>query len=645
MGQEFLSLFHLETKRLLWLIGITFAVILTFQYLEFPYRTVLLSDGTRPTPGSSKFEALDTALSNSELVNNAKLFNQANSTGDQSFQIANKTWISRENDTIPRTGFALEPESTPKKSLGFDESDQSSAVAGSIKRSDSVPKTQDAGDLIPSSFNNNIGLSFSRNHEENNISSRTEQKSGTSYASSANMSTTIISTVLSNDSTISLFQKGNIPNSIMEESIAPSQNDAKVSVPTENKDSHTPIPEVTTVSEMNKLLHQSHASYRSMRPRWFSAVDQELLLARSEIENAPIVKNDRNLYAPIYHNFSMFKRSYELMEETLKVYVYKEGARPILHSPFLTGIYASEGWFMKQMEANKRFVTRDPKKAHLFYLPFSSRMLEEALYVQGSHSHKNLIQYLHNYVDMIAGKYTFWNRTGGADHFLVGCHDWAPGETKVDMANCIRALCNADVQEGFVFGKDASLPETYVRNAQILTRDIGGNSASKRTTLAFFAGSMHGYVRPILLQHWENKDPDMKIFGKLAKSKGNRNYIQYMKSSKYCICAKGYEVNSPRVVEAIFYECVPVIISDNFVPPFFEVLNWESFAVIVLEKDIPNLKNILLSIPEKTYLRKLMRIKKVQQHFLWHMNPAKYDIFHMILHSVWYNRVFSAPNR
>lgn len=219
----------------------------------------------------------------------------------------------------------------------------------------------------------------------------------------------------------------------------------------------------------------------------------------------------------------------------------------------------------------------------------------------------------------------------------------APGETKVEMANCIRALCNADVKEGFVFGKDASLPETYVRNAQIPTKDLGGNSASKRTILAFFAGSMHGYVRPILLQHWENKDPDMKIFGKLPKSKGNRNYIQYMKSSKYCICAKGYEVNSPRVVEAIFYECVPVIISDNFVPPFFEVLNWESFAVIVLEKDIPNLKNILLSIPEEEYLRLQMRIRKVQHHFLWHRNPVRYDIFHMILHSIWYNRIFSAP--
>lgn len=222
----------------------------------------------------------------------------------------------------------------------------------------------------------------------------------------------------------------------------------------------------------------------------------------------------------------------------------------------------------------------------------------------------------------------------------------APAETRQIMARCIRALCNSDVKEGFVFGKDVSLPETYVRSPQKPLRDVGGKPASKRSILAFFAGNMHGYLRTILLQHWgNNKDPAMRIYGPMPRVKGKMDYIQHMKSSKYCICAKGYEVNSPRVVEAILYECVPVIISDNFVPPFFEVLNWESFAVFVLEKDIPNLKKILLSIPKRRYREMQMRVKKVQQHFLWHPKPKKYDIFHMILHAVWFNRVFQINPR
>lgn len=117
-------------------------------------------------------------------------------------------------------------------------------------------------------------------------------------------------------------------------------------------------------------------------------------------------------------------RSYELMERILKIYVYKEGAKPIFHQPILKGLYASEGWFMKLMERNKKYVVKDPRKAHLFYMPFSSRMLEYTLYVRNSHDRTNLRQYLKDYSEKIAAKYRFWNRTGGADHFLVACHDW-----------------------------------------------------------------------------------------------------------------------------------------------------------------------------------------------------------------------------
>lgn len=131
------------------------------------------------------------------------------------------------------------------------------------------------------------------------------------------------------------------------------------------------------------------------------------------------------LISVCYIQYFLLKcRSYELMEQTLKVYIYKEGGRPIFHTPILKGIYASEGWFMKLLKSSKQFVTRNPQKAHLFYLPFSSRMLEETLYVPDSHNRKNLIKCLNDYLDVISRRYPFWNRTSGSDHFLVACHDW-----------------------------------------------------------------------------------------------------------------------------------------------------------------------------------------------------------------------------
>ncbi|CAL2274295.1 unnamed protein product [Prunus armeniaca] len=53
---------------------------------------------------------------------------------------------------------------------------------------------------------------------------------------------------------------------------------------------------------------------------------------------------------------------------------------------------------------------------------------------------------------------------------------------------------------------------------------------------------MHGYLRPILIEHWKDKDPDMKIFGPMPPGVAIKmNYIQHMKRSKYCICPKSYE--------------------------------------------------------------------------------------------------------
>ncbi|KAL0702006.1 hypothetical protein Bca4012_058128 [Brassica carinata] len=187
-----------------------------------------------------------------------------------------------------------------------------------------------------------------------------------------------------------------------------------------------------------------------------------------------------------------------------------------------------------------------------------------------------LIYHLKEYVDLIAAKYKFWNRTGGADHFLVACHDWGNKLTKKHMSNSVRALCNSNVAQGFRIGIDTALPVTYIRSAESPIEYRGGKPPSERKILAFFSGSMHGYLRPILVQLWENKEPDMKIFGPMPRDLKARNILH--------MC-KGYEVHTPRVVEAIIIECVPLSLSTTTFLPF-RGSNWEEFAVFMREKDI-----------------------------------------------------------
>ncbi|KAG6414567.1 hypothetical protein SASPL_121939 [Salvia splendens] len=623
MGSDFSRKWHLESSRVVWIVTLVLASVLVVQFFDIPSKGRVLSLfplGSSHFNSSGPYGGVGYGQQ-SNLMNHSlpmKHESGKGSVSEENAELGDMPDIKRtdEEDSMVRTAsFVPEKASTSSEISPSAPADVSPSVSVTASVAPAPYEAIDEKFSVPISNSSAVLVS--------GVDARIAPSPAASDVSAPSKSASPRESDIGVETGASRNESNVQPPSV--NSPPPPVEQPKIS---EN-------PSVATISDMNEMLLRSRASSFSETPLWSSAADQELLDARFQIEHAPIISHHPTLYSPIYRNLTTFVKSYEIMEQKLKVYVYKDGERPVFHNPRLRGIYASEGWFMKHMEASSQFVTSNPDEAHLFYLPFSSQLLVDYVYVKDSHSFDDIIAFLKNYVDTIKARHPFWNRTDGADHFLTGCHDWATYETKHHMSKCIRALCNSDIKEGFQFGKDVALPETNVQSPQNPMRVTGGNPASKRTTLAFFAGNMHGDVRSILVKHWENKDPEMQISGPIRKG-----YMWYMQNSKYCVCAKGYEVNSPRVVEAILYGCIPVIVSDNFVPPFFNILNWEAFAVFVLERDIPNLKNILVSITETRYAVMQHRVRQVRKHFIWHNAPKRYDIFHMILHSVWYNRVF-----
>ncbi|XP_057968877.1 uncharacterized protein LOC131158202 [Malania oleifera] len=69
-----------------------------------------------------------------------------------------------------------------------------------------------------------------------------------------------------------------------------------------------PPKSITSIHEMNRILVRNRITSRSMRPRWSSARDREILAAKLQIVNACTEKNDGELYAPLFRNVSMFRR-------------------------------------------------------------------------------------------------------------------------------------------------------------------------------------------------------------------------------------------------------------------------------------------------------------------------------------------------
>ncbi|OEL33434.1 putative glycosyltransferase [Dichanthelium oligosanthes] len=362
---------------------------------------------------------------------------------------------------------------------------------------------------------------------------------------------------------------------------------------------------------------------------------------RNKDNRPPLADKDYVPMGPIYRNAYAFHKSYLEMEKLFKVYVYEEGEPPVFHDGPCRSIYSTEGRFIYSMEMESRLRTRDPDLAHAFFLPFSIVKMVMMIYEPNSHDMGPLKRTVSDYISVLSAKYPYWNRSLGADHFMLSCHDWGPYVSRANghlFGNSIRVLCNANTSEGFNPSKDVSLPEINLRS-DVVDRQVGGPSASRRPILAFFAGGNHGPVRPALLAHWKDAgDPDVRVSEYLPRGV---SYTGMMRRSRFCLCPGGYEVASPRLAEAIYLECVPVVVDDGeYALPFADVLNWDAFAVRLRVADIPRLKEVLSAVSPRQYIRMQRRVRAVRRHFMVHGGaPRRYDAFHMILHSVWLRRL------
>ena len=154
-----------------------------------------------------------------------------------------------------------------------------------------------------------------------------------------------------------------------------------------------------------------------------------------------------------------------------------------------------------------------------------------------------------------------------------------------------------------------------------------------RKKLAFFAGSINSPVRERLLHSWRNDSEIFAHFGRLTTP-----YADELLGSKFCLHVKGFEVNTARIADSLYYGCVPVIIANHYDLPFADILNWKSFSVVVATLDIPLLKKILKGISSDQYLMFQKKVLEVRKHFQWHHPPVDYDAFYMVMYELWLRR-------
>lgn len=177
-------------------------------------------------------------------------------------------------------------------------------------------------------------------------------------------------------------------------------------------------------------------------------------------------------------------------------------------------------------------------------------------------------------------------------YFTISQHDDAPIENLPPDTLCFSA--GGNVQRSNI------IPIPLVCSQLPNTQEV-----KDRPILASFIGSA---THPIRIKMAEVCKPSEHIFmylknwNPIVHKNEFASFIDYTTNSKFCLCPRGYGLNSFRLYESLQLGAIPVIITDKLYLPWQDELNWKEFSVLIDEENIDNIESILMSYSDEKIL-------------------------------------------
>ncbi|XP_044351574.1 probable glucuronosyltransferase Os01g0926400 isoform X2 [Triticum aestivum] len=335
----------------------------------------------------------------------------------------------------------------------------------------------------------------------------------------------------------------------------------------------------------------------------------------------------------------------------LKVFIY-EMPRKYNHyllekdNRCLYHMFAAE-IFMHQFLLASAVRTMNPEEADWFYTPV---YVTCDLTQQGFPLPFRAPRIMRSAIQYIAATWPYWNRTEGADHFFLAPHDFGAcfhyQEERAIERGILPLLRRATLVQTFgqrnhVCMQEGSITIPPYANPQKMQAHLI-SPGTPRSIFAYFRGLFYDmgndpeggyYARGARASVWENFK-DNPLFD--MSSEHPSTYYEDMQRAIFCLCPLGWAPWSPRLVEAVVFGCIPVIIADDIVLPFADAIPWEQISVFVAEADVPRLDSILASVAPEDVLRKqrLLASPAMKQAVLFHQPARPGDAFDQVLNGL-----------
>ncbi|MCD9640944.1 hypothetical protein HAX54_026702 [Datura stramonium] len=318
MGIEVRYASFLETKRLLWLAASVFVMVLIFQYFGFPniYDVPsLFSSSKGQVAFLGSFQSGESS-SNSSVSGNLAFASISNTTASNAVHEGTaKTEMSKTIGATIEDSNVTSSEDTEIEDeflLQDLESNNLPAVENLGKNSSLSPlQVAHDSEFVPTpnvTSENNFVLDKTDKDDIAHREAKNETIDANPVITTAAPLATVISSFTSSSQNQSTVLNNENPGPVQTYPAPSTDHSCLRNIHVVIERSDRARKSVASISQMNYMLQQSQNSFCSMKPRWSSVVDQELLHAKDLIENAPLLQSEPGLYAPLFRNLSMFKR-------------------------------------------------------------------------------------------------------------------------------------------------------------------------------------------------------------------------------------------------------------------------------------------------------------------------------------------------
>ena len=165
--------------------------------------------------------------------------------------------------------------------------------------------------------------------------------------------------------------------------------------------------------------------------------------------------------------------------------------------------------------------------------------------------------------------------------FTITQYDGGP---LVNLNNTIVFSCSG------MFNTPKNNNLSYI-NIPLLTEKQTPNFMSRKKIKVGYLGRNTHKIREELLKIYQHLDGYELInyFGTSASKKDNKLFRKLTSKSIFTLCPRGYGPTSFRLYESINLGSIPIYISDDFILPFQDKIDWDKLALLIKLEDIDSI--------------------------------------------------------